>query len=229
MGYNKIIRGYMFMGVAQVEFDIPQTIQEGIKSGSLIRYGGVVRDTAGHIVTHLKEVPINRQTGVVGKVVSGAQVGANTGDKVLEFVKNNKYLLIGAFVVTSIVGGVTYITVKNNKKKVQVAVPQCIVEFNNALMTYVEAITTGNLTEQVIDKVLTALETIRENQDKNLIDGSFAYENAEILFGMIKNYTNVLAETNEFEMPKDIDIKNDKIIDLQAYLNIQKQVFKTVQ
>ena len=48
MGYNKIIRGYMFMGVAQVEFDIPQTIQEGIKSGSLIRYGGVVRDTAGH-------------------------------------------------------------------------------------------------------------------------------------------------------------------------------------
>ena len=96
-------------------------------------------------------------------------------------------------------------------------------------MTYVEAIMTGNLTEQVIDKVLIALETIRENQDKSLIDGNFSYENAEILLGMIKNYTNILAETNEFEMPKDIDIKNDKIIDLQAYLSIQKQVFKTVQ
>jgi hypothetical protein len=46
---------------------------------------------------------------------------------------------------------------------------------------------------------------------------------------MIKNYTNVLAEKNGFEMLKDIDIKDDKIIDLQAYLNIQKQVFKTVQ
>ena len=217
------------MGVTQVGFDIPQAIQDGIKSGSLIRYGGVVRDTAGHIVTHLKEVPIQRQTSIAGKVVLDAQEGVNTGGKVLEFAKYNKYLLIGAFVVTAIVGGVTYITVQNNKKKVKVAVPQCIVEFNNALMTYVEAIMTGNLTEQVIDKVLIALETIRENQDKSLIDGNFSYENAEILLGMIKNYTNILAETNEFEMPKDIDIKNDKIIDLQAYLSIQKQVFKTVQ
>ena len=229
MDYDKIIRRYMFMGVTQVGFDIPQAIQDGIKSGSLIRYGGVVRDTAGHIVTHLKEVPIQRQTSIAGKVVLDAQEGVNTGGKVLEFAKNNKYLLIGAFVVTAIVGGVTYITVQNNKKKVKVAVPQCIVEFNNALMTYVEAIMTGNLTEQVIDKVLIALETIRENQDKSLIDGNFSYENAEILLGMIKNHTNILAETNEFEMPKDIDIKNDKIIDLQAYLSIQKQVFKTVQ
>jgi len=46
---------------------------------------------------------------------------------------------------------------------------------------------------------------------------------------MIKDYTEKLVQANNLEMPSDIEIKNDKIIDLQTYLNIQKQVFATAQ
>lgn len=48
------------MSVTQVTFDIPPLIQQGLQNGTLVRYGGVVRDTAGHIVTHLKEIYYSR-------------------------------------------------------------------------------------------------------------------------------------------------------------------------
>ena len=218
------------MSVAQVAFDIPPAIQAGIDAGTLIRYGGVVRDTAGHIVKHLKEIPISRQANQAAKAVPVAAKNVGVGTKIMNFAKKNKYLLIGTVIVTAIVGGVTYFVVKNKKGEDEVvAIPQCVIDFNTSLMAYINAIRNSKVTEDAIDKVLSALQTIKDNQDKGVLDGDFSYENAELLIKMIKNYTEKLVQANNLEMPSDIEIKNDKIIDLQTYLNIQKQVFATAQ
>lgn len=218
------------MSVAQVAFDIPPAIQAGIDAGTLIRYGGVVRDTAGHIVKHLKEIPIPRQANQAAKAVPVAAKNVGVGTKIMNFAKKNKYLLIGAVIVTAIVGGVTYFVVKNKKGEDEaVTIPQCVIDFNTSLMAYINAIRNSKVTEDAIDKVLSALQTIKDNQDKGVLDGDFSYENAELLIKMIKDYTEKLVQANNLEMPSDIEIKNDKIIDLQTYLNIQKQVFATAQ
>ena len=218
------------MSVAQVAFDIPPAIQAGIDAGTLIRYGGVVRDTAGHIVKHLKEIPIPRQANQAAKAVPVAAKNVGVGTKIMNFAKKNKYLLIGAVIVTAIVGGVTYFVVKSKKGEDEVvAIPQCVIDFNTSLMAYINAIRNSKVTEDAIDKVLSAFQKIKDNQDKGVLDGDFSYENAELLIKMIKDYTEKLVQANNLEMPSDIEIKNDKIIDLQTYLNIQKQVFATAQ
>jgi hypothetical protein len=43
--------------IIQPTFEISPDIEAGLTSGYLIRHGGVVRDSMGSIVKHLKEVP----------------------------------------------------------------------------------------------------------------------------------------------------------------------------
>lgn len=200
------------MGVAQVAFDIPPAIQLGLDAGTLIRYGGVVRDQAGHIVKHLKEVPIvENNEGVIKEV--------------MRFAKKNKYALIIGTAVTAVIGGITYIIYKN-KKGEAVKIPKCVDDFNTALMKYVGAIRKGKVSESDIDRVLTALAEIKINQKNGRLDGEFSFENAELLLEMIKEYTIRLAAANDYEISENLESKNDNIIDLQTYLNVQKDVFK---
>lgn len=78
------------MAVAQITFEIPLEIQKGIDEGTLIRFGGVVRNQAGQIVRHLMEIPVS-------KVDSNA-----IGSKIMGFAKRNKYFLIGTVIVTAL-------------------------------------------------------------------------------------------------------------------------------
>ena len=44
--------------ITQSTFVIPPEIEAGLRSGDLIQFGGIVRNQLGHIVKHLKEVPL---------------------------------------------------------------------------------------------------------------------------------------------------------------------------
>ena len=212
------------MGNTQVAFDIPPAIQKGIDAGTLIRYGGVVRDQAGHIVKHLKEVKVVKSAENVQKAVPAVQESGNALGKIVQVAKKNKYAIIGT-AVAFVVAGITYVVMKN-KKGEKVVVPKCVADFNSALMTYVDAIRKKKVTEAHIDNVLSALDQIKENQSKGYIEGDFSFENAELLIKMIRDYTVALAEANNYEITDNIEIRNDNIIDLQTYLNIQKKVFE---
>lgn len=56
------------MAVTQIAFDILPEIQAGIDVGVLLRFGGVVRDRAGHIVKHLEEVSIPEESSSAGVI-----------------------------------------------------------------------------------------------------------------------------------------------------------------
>lgn len=200
------------MAVTQIAFDIPPEIQAGIDAGVLLRFGGVVRDKAGHIVKHLEEVSIPE---------ANSSAGENT---VIQFAKKNKYFIIGT-VLVAIAAGVIYVVAKN-KKNEEEKIPKCVADFNESFTEYVNSIKTGTVSEKKIDNVMMALEQIKRNQEKENIRISFSVENVGLLLGMVRDYTMKFAEANSFEIQED-DIKRyDEIEGLQHCLKIQKQIFE---
>ncbi len=198
------------MAVTQVAFEIPAAIQKGIDKGIFFRFGGVIRDQAGHIVTHLKEVELPKPE--------------SSSKKMLEFAKNNKYILIGTAIATAVAATITYVVVKN-KKNEEIKVPKCIVDFNEAFMAYIDAIKNKTVSEDKIDAVMSALDEINKNQNEGKLDITFSVENASLLIDMVKSYTVSFAKANSFNLlESDCDDTNE-IISLQRYLNIQKQIF----
>ena len=205
--------GKDIMSVKQVAFEIPPIIQNGIDNGTLIRYGGIVRDQAGKIVKHLDEVPIP-------KADSNAQQNS-----IISFAKNNKYLLIGTVLVTAIAAGITYVVVKNRKNQ-EVKIPKCVADFNKSFILYIDSIKNGTVTEKKIDRVMAALDEIKKHQDNGNIQITLSIENVSLLLDMVRDYTIKFAEANSFKMPEDISDSENVIYNLQHYLKIQKDVFE---
>ena len=196
----------------QIAFEIPPEIQVGIDAGALLRFGGVVRDRAGHIVKHLEEVSMPEADNSAGE---------NT---VVQFAKKNKYFIIG-IAIAAIAAGVIYVVVKNKKNKEE-RIPKCVADFNESFAEYVDSIKMGAVSEKKIDKVMIALEEIKRNQEKETITITFSVENISLLLGMVRDYTMKFAEANSFEIQEE-DIKEyDEIDGLQHYLKIQKQIFE---
>ena len=200
------------MAITQIAFKIPPEIQAGIDAGALLRFGGVVRDRAGHIVKHLEEVSMPEADNSAGE---------NT---VVQFAKKNKYFIIG-IAIAAIAAGVIYVVVKNKKNKEE-RIPKCVADFNESFAEYVDSIKMGTVSEKKIDKVMIALEEIKRNQEKETITITFSVENISLLLGMVRDYTVKFAEANSFEIQEE-DIKEyDEIDGLQHYLKIQKQIFE---
>lgn len=200
------------MAITQIAFEIPPEIQAGIDAGTLLRFGGIIRDRAGHIVKHLEEVSIPEADNSAGE------------STIVQFAKKNKYFIIGT-AIAAIAAGVIYVVVKNKKNKEE-RIPKCVADFNESFAEYVDSIKMGAVSEEKIDKVMTALEEIKRNQEKETITITFSAENISLLLGMVRDYTMKFAEANSFEIQEE-DIKEyDEIDGLQHYLKIQKQIFE---
>lgn len=200
------------MEITQIAFKIPPEIQEGIDAGALLRFGGVIRDRAGHIVKHLEEVSIPEADNSAGE------------STIVQFAKKNKYFIIGT-AIAAIAARVIYVVVKNKKNKEE-RIPKCVADFNESFAEYVDSIKMGAVSEEKIDKVMTALEEIKRNQKKETITITFSAENISLLLGMVRDYTMKFAEANSFKIQEE-DIKEHNEIDgLQHYLKIQKQIFE---
>ena len=62
-----------YLPIQPVAFLIPPDIQLGLDAGKLVRYGGIIRNQLGHIVTHLKEVPIPSKEPAIAQRVAQAE------------------------------------------------------------------------------------------------------------------------------------------------------------
>lgn len=200
------------MAIQQIAFYIPPEIERGLKDGKLIRFDGIIRDTTGKIVKHLKEVPVPK----------------TKADTILDFAKKNKYaFLIGTavFVATAAATGIVYAVVKNKRNEDE-EVPKFIADFNKAFEQYLNSIKTSSVSEGDIDRVVFSLKEIQKNQENGIISIDFSIENLNTLVDTIKDYTINLANANSFEIPQSNHDNKDKMAQLQHYLEIQKQVFE---
>ena len=209
------------MAIVQDAFYIPDDITTGLATGLYRRIGSVVRyavgPNKGQIVKHLKPIDLK-----------SAEEAQSVGVKVLKYAKQHKKESIILVAGTAVVGvGIwAYSTIKNRESKV-------VSDFRAALRVYIDAIRQGNMDIDKIDKLMTALEELKNHKDYDKIRIQLTADDLETLVSRIYKYTIKLAQDNNVELTEDelntAEMKNDgTIINLQNYLKAQKRIFKGI-
>ena len=205
------------MAVVTEAFDIPMDIMTKLATGEYRRLGGVVRvaigPNKGQIVKHLDPI----------KVEQVAQ-NKNVATKVLEFSKKNrKVIIIGTAVAGTIVAGnFVHQKIKNREPKV-------MKRYHAALRSYIEDIRNGELSMKSINRLMDALEELKQAKRYEQLKIKLTTEELDVLVNRIYEYTVKLASDNAVELTDDEKKSSDNsILNLQRYLKTQKRIFKSV-
>lgn len=203
--------------IVQPTFHVPLDIEVGLLSGDFIRYGGVVRDTAGRLVTHLKEIPAHEKS-----VAEGAKRAALS--------LNNHWVVVGVGVLTLVaVGGGVVLALKKRKKDAEPVVPECVQSYTDSLRAYLDAIQNGTLDGQIIDRLITDLDAVLAYGDEGDMTVAFSPDQLASLTQVVLEYTAELAKANDVELD-GIDTPSESaedgvVIDLRRYLGLQRRIF----
>lgn len=202
--------GGIIMETIQVIFEVPRVVQEGINSGALRLFGGVVRNQKGEIVYHLRDV-----LEIVEK--------ANTKNKMIAAGVG----ILGTFAVVS----GTYAVYKIlNKKNI---LPNVINDFNQSFVEYIIAAKNMEINTDVINKLDDSAELLKDilkNKDKRLnLEGALDLQQLNELIDSVYRYTldlidKNMMEVNEIERSEYFEFGSN-IVDLQNYLQLQRKVF----
>lgn len=212
------------MPLVPVSVDVPPEIYAGLLTGKYTRIGSVVRE-GGKIVKHLDEAHIPEQ------VSSSSEF---RGVSLLKdvFTRKNVLIGIGVVAVTAAVGTLTYYTVKSHldKKNAEIEIPKCVAEFNNSFCEYLDAIQSGKLDVNIVNRLISDLDEINENYSVGNIKIDFSTERLNSLMNLVSDYTQKFAGANSYEYNAlevtDIEPEDGTLINLRHYLEIQKQVFE---
>lgn len=208
--------------VVQITFDVPPDIRAGILRGDFIRYGGVVRDTAGRLVTHLKEIPAPAK--------SMEQVA-----KPAALTLKSPWVAIGAGVITLVaVGGGIVVASKKWKKGSESAMPECVQSYNRSLRAYLDAIQNRRLNSAIIDQLITDLDAVVAHGDEGDTTVALSPDHLATITKVILDYTSKLAKANGIEMDEGDESGSDEsgdgptdavVVSLRRYLETQKRIF----
>ena len=205
------------MAVVTEAFDIPMDIMTKLATGEYRRLGGVVRVAIGpnkaQIVKHLDPI----------KIEQVAQ-NKNVVTKVIEFSKKNrKVIIIGTAVAgTMVAGNFVHQKIKNREPKV-------MKRYHAALRSYIEDIRNGELSMKSINRLMDALEELKQDKRYEMLKIELTTEELDVLVNRIYEYTVKLASDNAVELTDDEKKSSDNsILNLQRYLKTQKRIFKSV-
>ncbi len=218
------------MPVVQVPLYVEPEIYKGLLSGELIRHGGVIRDTAGHIVKHLADAPIKKEAAT--QAVKVAQKASKV-DRVIDVLKSNKKTIIIGTVIaaTVVVGTRIYAHSKNKKANGSVQVPIEIRKFEKALQNYLEAARKGAMEICYIDTLLDAANELEVMSDASKYRLDLSVGDLKTLIQTIFTYTEKLAEANNYDI-SEFNAANagtkDNVILLTNHLRMQKKIFEEV-
>ncbi len=203
------------MPVVQEAFYIPDDMMTKIAVGEYRRIGGVVRYAIGphkgQIVKHLKPVDIK-----------AAEQAKGMGEKLLQFAQHNKKgLIIGGVAAGAVAAsGFIYYKVKTHE-------PAVLAAFRAALRIYIEEIRRGNLEMETIDKLMMALDELKQHKNVERFRTELSIEELDVLVNRIYEYTLQLAENNKIELTEQERTKSDhSILSLENYLRTQKRIFE---
>lgn len=215
--YEMKVEENLIMTVVTEAFDIPMDIMTKLATGEYRRLGGVVRvaigPNKGQIVKHLDPI----------KIEQVAQ-NKNVVTKVIEFSKKNrKAIIIGTAVAGTIVAGnFVHQKIKNREPKV-------MKRYHAALRSYIEDIRNGELSMKSINRLMDALEELKQDKRYEMLKIELTTEELDVLVNRIYEYTVKLASDNAVELTDDEKKSSDNsILNLQRYLKTQKRIFKSV-
>ena len=206
------------MPIQQVAFEVPVEIAKGIAAGDLIQYGGIVRDTAGHIVKHLK--PVQQVAEENAMNVLGAAVAA---------AKANKKLAIGIGAAAALFAAGGVIVHKVKRDKGSAVVEHDSATFNEALSAYCNAIQEGTMTQELIDNLILEIDKLASEPDDE-ITIRISKKQLSALSDMMYDYSVALSEANGFSSevvvrPAD-STTEDALSGFRDCLIYQKEIFE---
>lgn len=215
------------MAITPVNFDIPAEIAARLEIGDLVRYGGVVRDLEGHIVKHLQEIALPDADEAAGRAIAAARKLANK----LDFT--DPRFIAGAIIVgVATIGGTLYFLSKKPKRQPTPSLPDWVTSYNAALTRYIGAVQDGSLDAEIIGRLITALDVVREHADDDRIVLDFSTEQAGQLVDLVLEYTKKLASVNSIELDqfghRSLEPDKSVIVDMRHYLDVQRQIFNEV-
>lgn len=207
--------------IQQIAFDVPDKIIPKLLSGEYIQYGGVIRDTAGQIVMHLKPATIQH----------AAEQSASIAARVANFAKSNKsvVIVVGATVVAAAIAGGVAIYQHVQKRKDEAVL---FTDLNAALADYMDAIDRGELDETRLDRAIDAVDAIVGKLGGKGVCIEIGGEEFAGLVKMIRGYTRLLCEANATELDGKAvnlpEVVDGTLENLRDYLAAQREVFQLV-
>lgn len=201
------------MPVIQVPMDMSEKAIQGILTGNMIRTGGVVRDSTGQIVEHLRDVSESKsgKEGVIRSVLKSAS-------------KNKSTVAVGIATV-AVIGSVAFWSVSKIRKN-KTDETSLNEDLSKAINEHMSLAVQGKLNINAISNLKNILEEVRK------LDGSskiiISVKQLQELIGYISKYTQELAEANNFKIDFENKINNfdDTLLKLNSYLEIQENLFK---
>ena len=98
-----------------------------------------------------------------------------------------------------------------------------------ALRSYIEDIRNGELSMKSINRLMDALEELKQDKRYEMLKIELTTEELDVLVNRIYEYTVKLASDNAVELTDDEKKSSDNsILNLQRYLKTQKRIFKSV-
>ena len=187
----------------QVVLDIPPDIYVGIESGELVRVGSVVRNAATMvIVKHLKERSFSTREVVnsVAQRIWSSKEG-----------KNAVVGLIGVALGVVVAAGEIVANKRSDQRHSET--------LNAALITYLNAVETGEVTVEQIDALSSAIEAARGkgSSDSVLI--------AEKVVSLVESYTVALAQANKTTWEPERGVNVVPLVRLESSLSAQRRIF----
>ena len=209
------------MAVIQVALDVPAPIAARLLTGELVRVGGVVRDPAGQIVTHLDDaLPIDVKEAVQAGIAKILRSPKGVG------------VLIGLGVVAVSAGGAVYLATRKTKAEQLLELPTSAESLSASLAAYLEAARHGSLDAEIIDRLIADLDAVTAESDSGTITIAFLPEEWETLVGIVAGHTRTLAEANQLELsnlPEPANAQGATIIELRPYLEVQRELFSRAE
>ena len=208
------------MALIQVALEVPDDIYIALLDGELTRRGGVVRDAAGQIVAHLKDVGLVDDDAAKAVAEKAAALAKQNKELLkqnqelarhaAELAKQNKVILIGVGVAAAVatVGGAVFHIVKSraNKKKATISGVQA--SFNEAMKNYLDSLRSGNLNDAALNDIIANVDAVKEDLDGGMLTIDFSNSQLDVLVAMLKDYTERLAIANDVALsdePKSVD------------------------
>lgn len=191
--------------VVQDKYVIPDDIEIGIAIGMYKRSGSIIRYATGP------------KKGQFVKFL----------DPVDDIKKHKKMLFIT--MTASIVAGTGILLYKKLRKKEY----EIVSEFRKELRIYIDAIREGCMDSNKINNLIKEIERLKKHDNYKKIVIQLTAEDLYILVEHIREYTKKLASDNDIKLSDNalnVPETNDTnvIVNLQNYLEIQKNIFSSV-
>lgn len=196
------------MPVMNVNLVLDDATYAGVKAG-IYELGGLVKNADNKRLK--KHLPT---------VVDATKEGAA---KAIDMIREHKkgLLVIGGVLIVggAVAGAVTYISQKDKIKAKK--------KFGETLEVYLNAAKEGTLTSNLIDDLLASIEIVSKFSKDGAVPVNLTSKQLYSLFNSIYDFTKRMADANNVTtkgIKAPSKLSKSKILDLQNYLVMQKQI-----